>query len=159
MQFKYLNEILGISLEDFWESVNKQRPRLWETLPEYSWFPRLYTNLSKLGEVVFCTTPTIDPRSVSGKLIWLQHRFGRHFRGYVMTEKKYLLAKEDTLLVDDDQDNVNKFLAHGGNAILVPQPWNGGCAEVYNEDKIDQVLNDASNLCASRPFQRLVPQQ
>lgn len=138
--FKYVNEVLGISLEEEWSFIMKNRPRLWETLPEFSWFPQLYQSLSEMGNVVFCTSPTVDPVSTSGKLIWLQHRFGRQFRDYVMTEKKHLLARDDAILVDDDEDNVAEFAANGGHGVLFPQPWNGGSTLTYDDSKVDQVV-------------------
>ena len=40
------------------------------------------------------------------------------------TIRKHFCARPDALLIDDSDHNVEAFLAHGGQAILVPRPWN-----------------------------------
>jgi hypothetical protein len=43
---------------------------------------------------------------------------------------KELLARPDTLLIDDNEKNISAFRKSGGMAITVPRPWNRlrGCA-------------------------------
>jgi hypothetical protein len=86
----------------------KERRLSWRNLPEYSWARDLYDSLIKLGEVVFCTSPSWSPDCPKGKLLWLQDRFGKGFREYVFTNKKYLLAKPNSYLN-------NSILLYGTN--------------------------------------------
>lgn len=39
-------------------------------------------------------------------------------------KKKYLLAREDALLIDDSKPNCDSFIGNGGSAALVPSDWN-----------------------------------
>lgn len=38
--------------------------------------------------------------------------------------QKWKCARPNTLLIDDWEQQVNPFKAHGGEAVLFPQPWN-----------------------------------
>ena len=43
---------------------------------------------------------------------------------FMIGTQKYLLAKPDVVLIDDQHKNIDLFREHGGQAILFPQPWN-----------------------------------
>jgi hypothetical protein len=45
-------------------------------------------------------------------------------RQYTITPRKYIAADGETLLIDDNFDNITAFRAHGGQGLLVPKPWN-----------------------------------
>ena len=49
-------------------------------------------------------------------------------RQYAITPRKHLFARPDSLLIDDYSENIERFEAHGGHAILVPRPWNDNWA-------------------------------
>ena len=67
----------------------------------------------------------LNPGSWPGKVEWV-HRYFRTFekRLIITQAPKSLLAKPDTLLIDDRDKNIEEFIAAGGQAILVPRPWN-----------------------------------
>jgi 5'(3')-deoxyribonucleotidase len=118
-------EDLGLTVEEFWAPINEAGESFWENLEEYPWFRVLYKECHRMSNnVVFCTTPSFHPGSVSGKLKWLQKRFGTRFTNYIMCWDKTALANPDTCLIDDKPDNVRKFWGAMGEAILWPQPWN-----------------------------------
>lgn len=116
--------VMGIDMESFWEAVAAAGEPFWVNLQEYDWYPELLRSLQNIGEVVFLTSGSYAPWSLSGKLKWLHKRFGRDFQGYVFTAKKHLLAKPAALLIDDYEGNVTAFQNHGGKAVLFPQVWN-----------------------------------
>ena len=71
------------------------------------------------------TTPVEDPESLAGKLEWIHKYFPEWMhRQYLMGPQKHLLAGPGSLLIDDSEENVEKFRQHDGQAILVPRPWN-----------------------------------
>jgi hypothetical protein len=87
--------------------------------------------LEKYGDVVFCTDPSHDDESATGKLKALK-RHGFLAPGgtnYVLCKDKWRLAKEGTWLIDDSVTNCGLFNAHGGRALTFPQRWNSsGCS-------------------------------
>lgn len=120
-------KVMGLDREVYWEAISQQGESFWINLQEYDWYTQLICSLLEIGEVVFLTSGTYAPGSLSGKLIWLQHRFGQDFQSYVFTAKKYLLANPESILIDDYELNVTEFRQHGGKAVLFPQIWNSNC--------------------------------
>jgi 5'(3')-deoxyribonucleotidase len=120
-------KVMELDRDAYWEAIARQGESFWINLQEYEWYPKLVCSLLEMGEVVFLTSGIYEPRSLSGKLIWLQHRFGNDFQGYIFTAKKYLLANPWSILIDDYELNVTEFRQHGGQAVLFPQIWNSNC--------------------------------
>jgi len=120
----YPYKVMGLDMDSYWQAVAAEGEAFWVNLQEYEWYPELLRSLQNIGDVVFLTSGTYAPWSLSGKLKWLQVRFGENFQGYIMTANKHLLAKKNTILIDDYETNVTTFRQHGGNAVLFPQLWN-----------------------------------
>ncbi len=117
----------GVSDGEFWRLIDDGGSTFWSEMAEYPWFWDLYCRCCECAaNVVFCTTPSLDPRSLQGKLEWLQTRLGATFDRYVFTKYKHLLAQPGVVLIDDNEGNVETFRKAGGGAILFPQPWNVG---------------------------------
>lgn len=122
-----------ISSDDFWNSFN--RHDFWASLPVYDYACPL---LEYLGEavgrsnVMLATSATLSPASVSGKMEWIQKNLPTWIRRqYFIGSKKHFLAAPRRVLIDDSLDNCKAFKQHGGNAILVPRPWNPlGCLDI-----------------------------
>jgi hypothetical protein len=113
------------TVEQFWENV----PRIaWSHTPRAREFDFLLDNaLDLVGRENICllTSPTKDPESLAGKLEWIHLNLPSWMhRQYLVGPRKHFCARPDSLLIDDSDDNVKKFREHGGNAILVPRPWN-----------------------------------
>lgn len=115
----------GLTVEEFWEPINAGGAEFWRNLEEYPWFRRLYRKCKEITDnVYFCTVPSFRPDSLTGKVQWLQDRFGSRFTNYILCWNKGLLGREGSLLIDDKPGNIQKFWAAGGAGILWPQPWN-----------------------------------
>ena len=127
-------KILGISESDFWTTIVSWGEQFWLNLQAYTWYSKL---ASLPYDIVYLSTPTLSPFSVSGKLSWLQAQYGHRFRDYIFTPHKHLLAKSGGILIDDSESNVNKYIEAGGRAILFPQPWNHG---IEVEDRTDYLF-------------------
>lgn len=77
------------------------------------------------NQVFICSTLTDNVHCTAGKLKWMKRNLPKWLQGqYVLTSKKSLLADRHTLLVDDYHGNILAFEEAGGQAILVPRPWN-----------------------------------
>ena len=132
--------VMGTERGEFWQALDDAGEVFWVELEEYPWFKELYDALSNLAPVIFLSSATRAPSCLSGKLKWLQARFGRKFRDYIFTAHKQQLASPSALLVDDYERNVEGFLGAGGSAVLFPQPWN---SNHDIEDRLEYALAQA----------------
>lgn len=117
-----------MSSEDFWGRIHAQAC-FWEDLPVYPWAHELVEALRSFGDVVYCSDPTLDDESATGKIKWLKRHGFVEPRGdnYVLIHEKYLLSKPGTVLLDDSPANCQLFnceLIRSGRAIMFPQRWN-----------------------------------
>ena len=77
------------------------------------------------NQIYLLTTPMPNLESASGKMIWVYENLPVHLKHTIITQApKHLLARPDTLLIDDKDENVDDFREAGGKALLVPRPWN-----------------------------------
>ena len=118
-----ISEECGMSAKEFWGNIAKVE-NLWRDAEEHPWFQELYDSLKHRGKATFCTSPTLEANCAKEKIEWLQDRFGKEFRNFIITPGKRLFAKPGSVLIDDNMDNCRIFEANGGKAILFPQPWN-----------------------------------
>lgn len=96
----------------------------WLNLKPYPWANELYSKLSLISNIIFCTSPNNDPECPSQKVKWLiKHNF-MYNNNYQIGKKKELNAASGAILIDDSDDNIEKYREAGGKAILFPQPWN-----------------------------------
>ena len=113
------------TVPDFWDSISRE---VWATVPESEVFPWLLEEAARLAgreNVCIATAPTKDPDCLAGKLEWIHRHFPAWMhRQYVLTPRKHFLAQPGAVLIDDNEENVRQFEAHGGTGILVPRPWN-----------------------------------
>ena len=134
----YLYRVLNMEKNPFWEPITQLGETFWIDLEPFPWFEDLHDSLQKRGHVVFCTSATRAPASVSGKLRWLQDRFGNKFKDYVFTAHKDRLAHSNAYLIDDSDVNVDRFRDRGGNGILFPQIWNSN--HIVETNSLEYVL-------------------
>jgi len=81
----------------------------------------------KPEQVYLATRPMPNPDSYTGKALWVQKHLPEYSKRLIVTQApKSLLAKPDTLLIDDKDENVEEFVKAGGYGILVNRPWNKG---------------------------------
>lgn len=112
---------------EMWRRITLAGPQFWVRLKTYSWGMRLYNLCGFLVDtpVTLVTQPAICAESSYGKVQWIQEHFGLNFRDYLITPgNKYLLANEESVLIDDSDSNIDKFTNAGGFGILFPPPWN-----------------------------------
>lgn len=130
---------MGLTDEEFWAPTNDGI--WWLQLAEYPWAKRLVSELEKRGEVIYCTSPSTDATCASQKIQWLRdHGFmGPNENRYQLGSRKELNAGSGAILIDDSDANVEKYIEHGGNAILFPQPWNKG-RSILHRDKVDLMM-------------------
>jgi 5'(3')-deoxyribonucleotidase len=124
-----IEDVAGVSMDAFWDTLDAQGPEFWATLPKLPWADEL---LKMVGDWVndpwnqlfIATSPSRAPASAMGKVHWMRDYFGLKFRRYMLGSHKYLLAGPGRVLIDDSDAKVKKFVQFGGTGILFPQPWN-----------------------------------
>ena len=86
---------------------------------------REVTKYFKAEQIYLLTYPMPNVESATGKWMWVQKHLPEYYKQTIITQvPKSLFAKPDFLLIDDKNENVEDFIAAGGDAILVPRPWN-----------------------------------
>lgn len=97
----------------------------WANLEPTQWMEKLVT-LVKSYDPNFhiITTPGHSPEGYAGKAMWVKDRFGQDFDRIILTSHKELLAKPNTILIDDTYHVVTRFNEAGGKTVLVPAHYN-----------------------------------
>lgn len=114
-----------LTKSEFWDSLPRE---FWATLPKSDEFEFLLEFAERLvgrEQVCILTSPTIDPLCLAGKLDWLHRNMPREYhRQFLIGPRKHFCAHPRHLLIDDSDANVESFRLHGGQAVLLPRPWN-----------------------------------
>ena len=114
------------AIPSFWDTVTAAN--LWRTVPkspECDWLIASAADIVGRESVYIATSPTKDPQSHADKLHWMWDNLPSWIhRQYFITPRKWLLGKPGVILFDDHVVNCEKFKAEGGDAFLVPRPWN-----------------------------------
>lgn len=130
-------KVMGITNGEFQAKINAT-PRFWATLPDHCWKTDLIQMCGeKCAEMAIVSDHwwARNSECAKQKVDWLQAEFGLNFRNYFLGSPKHLLARPGSILIDDNDGNVSKFKAAGGEAILFPQPWNNN----HEYSKCDRV--------------------
>ena len=114
-------------------------------MPKSDQFWLLYAaeNLVGRDNVLIATSPTKSPDCLFGKYQWLmKHTPKWCHRQYSITPRKSWLAQPGVLLIDDCDANCDAFRSGGGDAILLPRPWNtlkelSGNVDDYLHEQLD----------------------
>lgn len=143
----WLPDSIGMSEDEFWQPINVLGSEFWRVLEAYPWFRVLYAGLSNLAHVVFLSKPSRGASSATGKLLWLQDRFGQGFRDYIFTPRKRYLSRWPRAILVDDQDK--NFEAWEGAKIRFPQPWNAAARPPDPATVVDEILTEVRRIQAS----------
>jgi len=147
---------LPFTLASFWSRFNRDD---WANLPKSDEFDFLLDSCERLvGRENICilTTPILDPDCAAGKVEWIYKYCPKWLhRQYLIGPMKHMCARPDALLIDDSDKNVDKFRAEGGQAILVPRPWNkyhGWSSMRHLKDAFEVLSEEKKYIQASRGF-------
>lgn len=123
-----------------WEKLNESMTfvSFWQDMQELPGAKKLYNNLKKLGKVYICTRPFRDPNCLYARSKWLWEKLGISITDTIYMHDKYLLAKPNTILIDDNVENVRLFAEQGGYSILYPATYN---SKIVSPNKVEETLN------------------
>lgn len=111
-----------VNVHDFWRNVNSSV--FWSGLKPYPGALDFVDWLTSKFDVYISTSPSSSPHSSWGKHAWVYEKLPRLKRKLFIGSQKHLLAGRGRLLIDDSDENCNKFQDWGGKSLLVPRPWN-----------------------------------
>lgn len=137
-----IHEWYGLSPESFWQ--NFEDLPFWRDLPktpEADDIMKTVEGLLRRGflkNFYFATSPTLSPMCAAGKIMWLRQHYSVYGRSFFITPHKQMCSMEGRILIDDYENNVNRWKFYGGEALLFKRPWNDGTttAETLEEDLI-----------------------
>lgn len=120
---------LGIQKNDFWDRIANAAYKFWREVPMTFWnkeaFNCVLQGASETGsDVYIVVNPTMDTRSIQGKVDWLRGYFDKYFTDYIVVHDKTILARPGCTLVSVCEEIVNNFNASGGNGVLFPAVTN-----------------------------------
>ena len=115
------NIVLGITDRQLWEKIDAEKEKFWEEMEPLPWFENLIKLVNQYDDWRFLTSPSLSSYAASGKILWFQKYFGKHFKKYIITpkENKPLLAHHN-ILIDDMDKNCEEFHKAGGYSIVFP---------------------------------------
>lgn len=132
-------EVIGITHKHFWDEVENQGPAFWYSLPYMPHGIALLNYLFSLEHEVHIASRVIGANGCKGKWDWAEEHLPAGTPLHLTTDKS-ALAAPGRLLIDDSEDNVEKWVDRGGDAVLAPAPWN------HNWGYLDNGLNFGSVL-------------
>lgn len=114
-----------VSGDEAWRRIDAAGADFWAQLDVHPWAQELLAACRALAPTVLLTRPSRHPSSAMGKLAWMQAQFGGPaFADYLIGPPKHVVARPGALLVDDHPYNCERFVEHGGEAILFPARGN-----------------------------------
>ena len=123
---------------EVWDTI-KNHFDFWHKLPQYAHTQELIDMCLSYAEVYVTSWPQPYASCYEEKFRWLRDNTNISPTKFIFTKDKHLLARPNTILIDDCPSNIEKFIKHGGKTITFPQPWNCNHEVV---DKMDYVFND-----------------
>lgn len=142
----WLPDSIGMGEEQFWQTINAAGVDFWRYMDPYPWFEALYPKLRGFGDVVFLSKPSRGADSATGKLQWLQDRFGPEFRDYIFTPRKRFVSRWPRAILVDDQDKNLETWA--GAKIRFPQPWNAAARAPDPDTIVGEIVAHVQRLQA-----------
>lgn len=76
------------------------------------------------NNVCILTSPGPSHHAAHGKILWIKKHMPQYMDRFLIGSPKELCASTNKVLIDDSDKKVINFRIHGGEAILIPRPWN-----------------------------------
>ncbi len=126
----HFNKALGLTETAFWAQLGGAD--FWANM---DWLPdgRAILGAAECSfgaeNVSLLTSPSQDSACWQGKAQWVAKHLPQYNRRLTVSACKTVFGGAGKVLVDDSEDNCEKWDRAGGEAILVPRFWNAGHAQ------------------------------
>lgn len=132
------SKLWSISTIDFWANI--------EPHDEYKEILNELESFFGKENICILSNPTNRHGYIEGcadgKIKWIKKHIPDYERQFLLGPAKHFCANKNTFLIDDYDMNVDTFREHGGNAFLVPRPWNSAYKD---KDRIIEKLKEFLN--------------
>lgn len=115
---------LGMSENEFWKNADQ---KFWSELePTEECFEIVKMMEAEFGQDNICllTSPCLNHGCIPGKMEWIEKYLPAYKCRFLAGPRKEFCAHNKAILVDDNDNNLRAFNAHGGWVIPVPRKWN-----------------------------------
>lgn len=110
-------DVNGFCTVDFWR-------KLWFMHDGVEMLDAILNKFNAI-QIYLLSTPMPNSGSWTGKVLWVYDNMPAFVKRLIITQApKSIFAGPDSLLIDDKDENIEEFIAAGGQGILVPRPWN-----------------------------------
>lgn len=119
-----LTETMGIPEKELWSPLGYD---FWKNLKPYPWMEELVHYLERhfLAEnICLLTTPCKTRGCADGKIAWIEKYLPSYTKKYLLGDSKEFCASPESLLIDDNNNNISNFKFAHGRAFLFAAPWN-----------------------------------
>lgn len=120
----FVERIFGVPSSRVWAGVDRS---FWSSLRPLPWMGELIDELEmRFGAQNVCllTSPVPQEGCLEGKLDWIREHLPNYRRRFLIGPNKEFCASPTHVLIDDRQENVDRFRAAGGQGFAFPAPWN-----------------------------------
>ena len=115
----------GGGAHKFWQPIHALGAAFWENLDEHPWCDDLLAIVKETTDDWYIvSSPSHSCSSYTGKVRWLKNKFGSKFDKFALIPHKHIFANKDTILIDDREESVNRFVDTGGQGIVFPNHGN-----------------------------------
>lgn len=117
---------INLTKNQFWNKI-QSNDRFWADLEPYPWAFDLVDMLKReVGpkKITLVTSPDMAVKTYTQKAYWVGKHFPDLIRQFFIGPQKWLMAKENRILIDDSDFNIKNFEKHGGYGLTFPQKWN-----------------------------------
>lgn len=105
--------------EKFWKIITSKGIKYWSDMPAMKNYQKLISILNTTNiPIEILSAPSKDPASKQGKIEWLKKHGITYKQNFVPAIEKQNYATPNSLLIDDNEDNINQFISKGGFGIL-----------------------------------------
>lgn len=121
----WLHNVWGWTEEQLKDGIRDNTP-FWASLPLTSECHEIVEMARKAfgDNVCLLSSPSGMRAALPGKFTWIRRNLPEFIDRFLIGHTKEFVAAPHALLIDDYDHNVDAFCAAGGQAFLLPRPWN-----------------------------------
>jgi 5'(3')-deoxyribonucleotidase len=110
-----------LSNSEVWNKIDNTDESFWSSM---DWLPngkKLWDTIKKYNPIIL-TSPSNHPSSIKGKILWMEKNLPN--TPYIIEPQKEKYAIENSILIDDKEKNIKKWIDNNGIGILYKNPKN-----------------------------------
>ena len=115
---------LCMSKAEMWARIEARGDHFWSSMPWRETGRDVLREAERMGKVYLASSPTRSTESLQGKHRWVCRHLPEYRDRLILIGDKHLLAAPNRVLIDDSPRNCERFIAEGGQALLVAHAYN-----------------------------------